>query len=644
MSDFKELWPGWEIVRVIGRGSIASVYEIQREVLGGVEKAAMKVISIPQSDSDIEELIFEGVDEETIASTFRSYLESVVAEYSVMHKMNGSPNIVCIDDVRCVQHDDGIGWDIFIKMELLTPLIKVLPSNIPEETVIKIAKDVCAALVVCEQNHTLHRGIKPQNIFMSEKGDYKLGELSIATIMDKVMPGPVMGLYKFMAPEVYNNKPYNARADIYSLGLVLYWLLNERRMPFMPLPPQKVTAAMESQARFRSFSGEPLPAPAHGSALLKKIVLKACAYDPKDRFCSAQEMLDTLNQEGIGKIGRQIQWYSGCFDELNSVYDRAEEKEITAKLLADLEAGALAEARLHSGMIRIQDRPITPEQYDKLPDSVKEQLIAKLSNVGLASFSALLPESKIIVRLSTPIQQVRCCTAFSILNRLEKLGYTFNMPHSQATLEIQTPVGSKQGLIQIEMLISMLYPWLKVTEVSSTEVISQPKLYQANRSEDKTAKGKPWLKSIFIGILVVVIAASMFNSWFSPDDPPIEFSQTVKQGSDVYADIVSIVPEYSVSLNWRPHGIVCKCTTTNDETVWLYMLISDYTEYFDPTADFSAYLASFEKLVFSSGRRIYGHSSEADDVCTGLSRMTGCEMVIRFSSDDEEKFNQNQGN
>ena len=49
-------WPGWETVGLIGRGSFGAVYEIRRNVLGNVEKAALKVISIPQSTSDIDEM------------------------------------------------------------------------------------------------------------------------------------------------------------------------------------------------------------------------------------------------------------------------------------------------------------------------------------------------------------------------------------------------------------------------------------------------------------------------------------------------------------------------------------------------------------------------------------------------------------
>ena len=296
MSEYNTAqWPGWETVRLIGRGSFGAVYEIQRNVFDDVEKAALKVISIPQNASDIDEMYGEGYDEESITSTFQSHLKSIVSEYSLMKKMSGCTNIVNCDDIRYVQHDDGIGWDIFIKMELLTPLMKALPADIPEEMVIKVARDICVALELCKEHGIVHRDIKPQNIFVSSRGDYKLGDFGIAKTVEKTMGGTKIGTYKYMAPEVYNNQPYGSSADIYSLGLVLYWLLNEKRMPFLPLPPAKMSVGMEDAARQRRFSGETLPAPKNGSEKLKAVVLKACAFDPRERYSSATEMLVALN-------------------------------------------------------------------------------------------------------------------------------------------------------------------------------------------------------------------------------------------------------------------------------------------------------------------------------------------------------------
>ena len=66
--------------------------------------------------------------------------------------------------------------------------------------------------------------------------------------------------------------------------------------PFLPLPPVKLKAGMDEEARQRRLLGkEALPPPAHGSEVLRQIVLKACAYEPGDRYRSAADMLADLN-------------------------------------------------------------------------------------------------------------------------------------------------------------------------------------------------------------------------------------------------------------------------------------------------------------------------------------------------------------
>ena len=242
-------WPGWNVTGILGHGSYGKVYAIERDVFGHTEKAALKVISIPQNDGEIEELYNDGYDSESITQRFKSYLQDIVREYSLMSEMKGHTNIVYCDDLRYVQHDDGMGWDIYIKMELLTPLPKILKNGFSEKLVIKLGLDICNALILCKSKNIVHRDIKPQNIFVSEDKNFKLGDFGIAKTAERTTSGTKTGTYKYMAPEVYNNQPYGHAADIYSLGMVLYWLLNERRTPFLPLPPQVPTATDEEHAR-----------------------------------------------------------------------------------------------------------------------------------------------------------------------------------------------------------------------------------------------------------------------------------------------------------------------------------------------------------------------------------------------------------
>ena len=298
------IWPGWETLEMIGRGSFGSVYKIQRNIFGNVETAALKVISIPRNQSDIQDMYSDGYNTENITKIFEGHMQGIVEEYSLMRKLSGNTNIVNCDDVRYVRHEDGIGWDIFIKMELLTPLTAALPEQIPEHMVVKLGIDMCRALEMCNRHNILHRDIKPQNIFVSNAGDYKLGDFGIAKTVAQNMGGTRIGTPRYMAPEVFSAQPYGHSADIYSLGLVLYWMLNEKRMPFLPLPPVEMQPGMEQDATYRRLAGEPLPPPAHGGLDLKRVVMKACAFDPRYRYASAAEMLTEMQLLTSGYTGR----------------------------------------------------------------------------------------------------------------------------------------------------------------------------------------------------------------------------------------------------------------------------------------------------------------------------------------------------
>ena len=307
MSDDtqKVLWPGWKTIRKIGEGSYGCVYEIERTLNGHVEKAALKVISIPKKSSDIAE--YYAYNKETITLCFNSYKEEILNEYNLMKDLSGTSHIVNCDDVHCIQHDDGIGWDILIKMELLTPLREVLLTDNSLDLVIKVAKDMCTALDLCHRNEIIHRDIKPENIFLSKHGDFKLGDFGIAKGAEKSSNGTLAGTYKYMAQEVYHRQPeYDDRVDICSLGLVLYCMLNKHCAPFEPLPPTPPIHNLIIRAQDRRFSGEPLPAPLYGSDELKRIVLKACAHNPNDRYATAAEMLADLNECTIKKGESEI--------------------------------------------------------------------------------------------------------------------------------------------------------------------------------------------------------------------------------------------------------------------------------------------------------------------------------------------------
>ncbi len=287
-------WEGWKQGRRLGSGSFGMVYEISRTVGRATEEAALKVISFPK-EGMIEELQSDGYPVSSIREMCDSCREDLLREYGMMMRLKGHSNIVSCEDFTTEEREDGLGFRMYIRMELLQPLRDVLRErNLSEKEVIRLGRDLCRALVICHGRDIIHRDIKPQNIFRSEFGDYKLGDFGIARRMEGTERATVAGTTNYMAPEVYHHQPYGKDADLYSLGMVLYYLLNERRMPFIPVSEKIPSMQEEARALLRRVGGEKIPAPAGGSRALQEVVLRAVAYDRKDRYTSAEEMLAAL--------------------------------------------------------------------------------------------------------------------------------------------------------------------------------------------------------------------------------------------------------------------------------------------------------------------------------------------------------------
>lgn len=296
-------WPGWTVEKCIGKGSFGQVYEISRDIFGSTERSALKVITIPTNPQEIQNLRAQGFDDPSIAQHFRRCLEEISREYALMAEVKGHPNIVYCDDFRDIPRPDGLGWDIYIKMELLTPLFSVIPSHYSESLTVQLGLDICNALILCQKKGILHRDIKPENIFYSQAGSFKLGDFGIAKIGSRTSPGTAIGTYDYMAPEVYSNQPYGFSADLYSLGVLLYWCMNDRRIPFLPAASGIPSNEQKERAWKMRMSGTPLPPPMHGSPQLLQVVMKACAFNPADRYQSAVQMRQALQTISVAPLG-----------------------------------------------------------------------------------------------------------------------------------------------------------------------------------------------------------------------------------------------------------------------------------------------------------------------------------------------------
>jgi len=270
----------YTVLNMIGRGGMGCIYQVRDNALH--EEVALKML-LPQFVRD--KMVVE-----------RFFNEARIAR-ALSH-----PNIVRV-------HDIGVtGEIIYISMELirgksLRSMLEhsVADDHIPYKQALKITDELCAALEYAHR-HTIHRDIKPENVMVCDDGAVKLMDFGISKLMDSSrLTGTsiIMGTPMYMSPEqLRNSASVDARADIYSVGVMLYEIITGNLPTSLSKPASQITR------------GTP-PA-------IDNIVAKCVEPDPQKRFQSATELrtaLQPLLAEQRPGRGRRTRGASAAFPE-----------------------------------------------------------------------------------------------------------------------------------------------------------------------------------------------------------------------------------------------------------------------------------------------------------------------------------------
>lgn len=189
--------------------------------------------------------------------------------------------------------EDGVPIQMILMEKLDRILLKDKYANTvllkeelhSEEEVIQFAKQIGRAVLTAHRNNILHRDIKLENIFWDENlRQYKLGDFGIAKYVEEGSAETIVFTDGYGAPEIERRLTdcYNAAADIYSFGIVLYLLLNDLKFP----------GSDGYYVNTVQYSPDFIfPAPQKASEDMAKIIRKMCSYHIEDRYQSVEEVL-----------------------------------------------------------------------------------------------------------------------------------------------------------------------------------------------------------------------------------------------------------------------------------------------------------------------------------------------------------------
>ena len=257
---------GYRVIEAIGRGAWGWVFRAQQEMLD--RPVAVKVMS-PQFLDD---------------PTFR---ERFLLEARQAAQLN-HPNVVAIFECN---ESLGVHYLVMELMEGPTLRERVSRSGpMAEAEALTILTEIAEALEHAHGKGTLHRDVKPENVFLGRDGHIKLGDWGLAKPMTSndaslTQTGIVLGTPYYISPEQLKGlKDIDARADIYSLGATFYYLLTGR-------PPFEGPSVVEVLAsHLLDAPPDPRERKPSISEATARLVMKALAKSPADRFQSARAL------------------------------------------------------------------------------------------------------------------------------------------------------------------------------------------------------------------------------------------------------------------------------------------------------------------------------------------------------------------
>jgi len=208
VEEAARLFPNYQVVDVLGRGGMGAVYK-------AVQTALDRVVAIKLLPLEI--------------SIDRDFADRFVREARTMAKLN-HPNIVSVYDFGTTTEGHLYFVMEFVEGTTLHHLIKA--TGLKPTQALELIVSVCEALQYAHGEGVVHRDIKPANVLVDTKGRVKVADFGLARVdaptaeqWGQTMTGMVLGTPDYMAPEQKNGARVDHRADIYSLGVMLYEML-----------------------------------------------------------------------------------------------------------------------------------------------------------------------------------------------------------------------------------------------------------------------------------------------------------------------------------------------------------------------------------------------------------------------------------
>lgn len=259
----------YEILSIVGRGEDSVVYHA-RHISGSAQDVALKVLIKRKNESNLSDKLRKE------ALTLVSCRTKHVVRLDDFHSVDD----ICYLSMEFAPHGD------------LTKYSQHKEEGLPSSQIIAFLKQCLEALDFIHATGVIHRDIKPENILVMSESEIRMADFGLALLpgdeldIDDLKKG--VGTLPYLPPETLQGIAYDTRSDLYALGLSFVEIITGRN-PYSDLPLAEQIEARKNLQKVKT-SLESATVPAH----VRSLLLKLLAFDPKERFSSAQEALQAI--------------------------------------------------------------------------------------------------------------------------------------------------------------------------------------------------------------------------------------------------------------------------------------------------------------------------------------------------------------
>lgn len=290
-QDIKKILPEWTLSYIISEKRGEKLYQAEKQSGDTTKYSTIRAINIPADKEELEEMRAEFPQEDELKKHIEEKMKRKKAELQLLRSLCAKPGIVSMRESYDISNNDETSYLIVARYDYIETLDSYIRSNgLTIGAAIRMGIDVCKGLENIRKLEKVHGNVRPENIYVNDNGRFKLGGFDIDLIENrKTIADDDYSFLRYAAPEMCSGGRKIFASDVYSLGLVLYRILNGGKLPFENEYSQEKAVKMR-------LSGEPIPRPAYNAGKLTDVVMKACSYDPKDRYVTGYYMRKALEE------------------------------------------------------------------------------------------------------------------------------------------------------------------------------------------------------------------------------------------------------------------------------------------------------------------------------------------------------------